>query len=405
MNLPHEKFCVLPWISLEASPIGTARPCCLAEEEILDDQGKKFHLRTATFGQIQQSQHMQELRREFLAGQQPETCRKCWDEEHSGRRSKRMHTLDRLKHMLDDQTWTQDAKPLMFLDLKLGNICNLKCRICGSWSSSTFATEEVRFVHPGKDPKLTYHYQMLRDGSWPRDNNKFWEEVADISDQIRYLEFTGGEPFMIQEHFDFLQRLADQGLAHQIEIHYNTNGTIWPTDAIDIWQQFALVEVAFSIDDLGARYEYQRANASWTQVQSTIQKFQDLKLRMPNLRLQCCSTVNVFNVRYIDQLAHWIQEQHFDFVYWNILHQAQHLSIATLPHEAKAAVTQHLYCADVPAVYRDEFNRIIDFMNQGTCLDGDQLRREIARLDQRRNQNLADTEPELAELIHYDRSQ
>jgi MoaA/NifB/PqqE/SkfB family radical SAM enzyme len=41
-----------------------------------------------------------------------------------------MHTLDRLKHMLPDQEWTVDAKPLMFLDLKLGNICNLKCRIC-----------------------------------------------------------------------------------------------------------------------------------------------------------------------------------------------------------------------------------------------------------------------------------
>ena len=179
-------------------------------------------------------------------------------------------------------TGVQTCALPIFLDLKLGNICNLKCRICGSWSSSTFATEEVRFVQPGEDPKHTYHYQMLRDGSWPRSNNQFWEEVAGISDQIRYLEFTGGEPFMIQEHFDFLQRLVDQGLAHQIEIHYNTNGTIWPTDAIDIWQRFALVEVAFSIDDMGARYEYQRANAGWTQVQSTIQKFQDLKSRMPN---------------------------------------------------------------------------------------------------------------------------
>ena len=44
-------------------------------------------------------------------------------------------------------------------------------------------------------------------------------------------------------------------------------------------------------------------------------------------------------------------------------------------------------------------------MNQGASQDGSQLRREIARLDQRRDQNLADTEPELAELIHYDRSQ
>ena len=35
------------------------------------------------------------------------------------------------------------GKKLMFLDLKLGNICNLKCRICGAWSSNKWAQEEV----------------------------------------------------------------------------------------------------------------------------------------------------------------------------------------------------------------------------------------------------------------------
>ena len=143
MNIPHDTFCVLPWISLEASPIGTVRPCCLADDEILDNAGNKFELSTADFADIQNSRHMRQLRQQFLDSEQPQTCRKCWSEERSGRTSKRMHTLDRLKHMGISDDWTADAKPLMFLDLKLGNICNLKCRICGSWSSSQFATEEL----------------------------------------------------------------------------------------------------------------------------------------------------------------------------------------------------------------------------------------------------------------------
>ena len=146
MNIPHDQFCVLPWISLEASPIGTVRPCCLADNEIVDNDGNKFELAIADFSAIQNSNHMQGLRTEFLARQRPETCRKCWNEEDAGRTSKRMHTLDRLKHSLKDHDWTKDAKPLMFLDLKLGNICNLKCRICGSWSSSQFAAEEISFM-------------------------------------------------------------------------------------------------------------------------------------------------------------------------------------------------------------------------------------------------------------------
>ena len=148
MKTPHEKFCVLPWVSLEASPVGTVRPCCLAEDEIVDSHGNKFNLRTDGLGEIQNSKYMYQLRQEFLDGQQPATCRKCWQEEDSGRISKRMHSINRLNELVDDWDWTRDAKPLMFLDLKLGNICNLKCRICGSWSSSTFATEELQFVKP-----------------------------------------------------------------------------------------------------------------------------------------------------------------------------------------------------------------------------------------------------------------
>ena len=111
MNIPHEKFCVLPWVSLETSPIGTVRPCCLAEEEIVNDTGEKFNLATAKFSTIQNSHSMRRLREQFIAGEQPQTCRKCWREERSGRTSKRMHTLDRLKHMLPEQAWTAAAKP------------------------------------------------------------------------------------------------------------------------------------------------------------------------------------------------------------------------------------------------------------------------------------------------------
>jgi MoaA/NifB/PqqE/SkfB family radical SAM enzyme len=400
MNVPHDKFCVLPWISLETSPIGTVRPCCLAEEEIVDDSGVKFDLNTASFAGIQNSAYMQNLRQEFLDKKQPQTCRKCWREERAGRTSKRMHTLDRLKHMIPDQPWTQDARPLMFLDLKLGNICNLKCRICGSWSSSSFATEELNWM-PADQRKASHHYTMLRAGAWPRENLKFWTELEQIIDQIRYIEFTGGEPFMIQEHFDLLQRLVDRGLANQIEIHYNTNGTHFPEQAETIWQHFKTVEVAFSIDDVDLRFEYQRTNAVWNEVVSNIEKFRHMRARQKNLQLQVCSTVNVFNVLYLEELAQWIDQQQFDFVYWNMMHEAYYFSINTLPESAKQQVTQTLMSARVTPAHQKEFENIIKFMNAGASLDGNILRMKVADLDRKRGQNLCNVEPELAKLIDY----
>ena len=402
MNIPHDQFCVLPWVSLETSPVGTVRPCCLAEDELTDNAGRKFNLASASFAGIQNSHSMQSLRQQFIDGRQPQTCRKCWREERAGRTSKRMHTLDRLKHMLANQTeWTVEAKPLMFLDLKLGNICNLKCRICGSWSSSTFAAEELANLAPGEDRKTNHHYTMLRQGTWPRENPQFWQEIAQVSDQIEYIEFTGGEPFMIQEHFDLLQGLIDRDLAGAIEIHYNTNGTQYPELAMDIWRHFRHVEIAFSIDDVGSRFEYQRTGAEWAEVQANIARFKSLRAQHSNISLQVCSTVNVFNVLYLPELAAWNAAQGFDYVYWNMMHEAYYFSIATLPEAAKSAITAQLRTSGSVSDAAQEFARIIDFMNNGVSLDGQLLRMKIADLDRKRGQDLRLVEPEFAELINY----
>lgn len=401
MNVPHNQFCVLPWISLEASPIGTVRPCCLADDEIVDDHGQKFLLESANFEHIQNSNYMRTLRQEFLMGQKPKTCRKCWNEESAGRTSKRMHTLDRLKHSVLETSWTQDAKPLMFLDLKLGNICNLKCRICGSWSSSQFATEEIQATDP-KHRKQTFAYQMLQAGSWPRNNQSFWLEIDKSLEHIKYIEFTGGEPFLIDQHFDMLQGIVDRGIAGQVEIHYNTNGTVWPERGPDIWKHFRTVEIAFSIDDLGDRFEYQRTNAVWSEVEHNLDRFQILRGQHDNIRLQCCSTVNVFNVFYLEPLSHWIKSKNFDFVYWNIMHDAWYFSVASLPLSVKHVVQNRLLNAAIPKQWQKDFVNIVGFMNQGQSTDGQELRRQIKILDQRRNQNLTDVMSELAQAINYE---
>lgn len=400
MKLPNSTFCVLPWVSLEASPIGTVRPCCLADDEIVDDTGEKFNLLTSNLAEVQQSQHMQGLRQEFLQGVQPKTCRKCWNEEQSGRTSKRMHTIDRLKHMIDDEVWTVDAKPLMFLDLKLGNICNLKCRICGSWSSSQFAAEEIKWTAKDQQ-KNTFAYKMMKAGNWPRQSGEFWNQIDHHINDIRYIEFTGGEPFLIQEHFDLLQGIVNRGIAGQVEIHYNTNGTQYPEHAPAIWQHFKTVEIAISVDDVAERFEYQRSNANWIEVLANIEKFNKLKAQMPNIQLQCCITVNIFNVRYLEHVAHWVTQQQFDFVYWNMLHDAPHWSISTLPDSAKQELSAHLTNCDPPAKFKDEFSRIVDFMNNGNSTDGKELCVQIADLDRKRNQDFSITCPEMAKLIGY----
>ena len=206
---------------------------------------------------------------------------------------------------------------------------------------------------------------------------------------------------MIQEHFDLLQKLADSGHARNIEIHYNTNGTIFPDGAEEIWQHFRHVEIAFSIDDVGQRFEYQRSNAHWDEVNANIEMFRQMRARNSNISLQVCTTVNVFNVFYLEHVAAWIDQQGFDFVYWNMLHDAPQFCIANLPRKAKDLAEATLRNAKFSTDNRAEVLRIIDFMQHSRDDLSHKLRHSIKELDQRRDEDLSMVAPELARAINY----
>ena len=109
----------------------------------------------------------------------------------------------------------------------------------------------------------------------------------------------------------------------------------------------------------------------------------------------------MFNVIYLETVANWADQQGFDFVYWNMLHEARHFSIAALPDTAKQAIVEKLSTAAVSTKTQAEIKSVIDFMMQGQSLDGTQLLNQITITDQRRKQSLADVEPEFAEIINY----
>jgi len=397
MSLP-DKICMLPWISIETSPIGTARPCCLAKDEIIKPDGTKYNLKESTLEDIYHSEYMQDLRKDFLAGNKPETCQRCWDEEAAGRTSKRINSRVRLKEYYDSVDWNNtDPDQLWFIDLKLGNICNLKCRICGSWSSSKWAKEEIDYI-PGIDRKTHLAYKFLTDGAWPRESPKFWDNLRTLLPNIKYFEFTGGEPFLIKQHFDLLKYAVKTGHSQHIEIHYNTNGTQFP-DAYDLWEKFKHVEIALSIDNIGPQFEYERYGADWREVQANIVRF--TRLRSNKISTQLCTTINIQNVYYLPEICDWIDAQHFDHVYFNMLHDPWHMNISRMTPAAQDIVIERLINHVFDSKYRAEVMRIVKFIQNGQGSDGSEFLRKMQITDAYRKQSFLTTHPEIARAMGY----
>ena len=399
MVLP-DKICMLPWISIETSPIGTARPCCLAIDEITQSNGSKYSLKENTLEEIYHSDYMQNLRKDFLAGNKPITCQRCWDEEAAGRTSKRMNSRIRLKEYYDKVDWTTtNPDQLWFVDLKLGNICNLKCRICGSWSSSKWAKEEIDYVPELENRKEHLAYKFLQDGAWPRENAQFWENLKTLLPNIKYFEFTGGEPFLIEQHFELLRYAVDQGYSKNIEIHYNTNGTVFPQTA-ELWNYFKHVEIAFSIDNTEARFEYERYGADWNEVQRNIQQF--IEMRGSKISTQLCTTLNIQNVYYLPELCKWALTQKFDHIYFNMLHDPWQMNIGKMTVPAQKLVINRLTNHAFAPKFKAEIMRIIKFIKNGPGSDGVEFLRKMQTTDTYRKQSFLDTHNEIAKAMGYE---
>jgi MoaA/NifB/PqqE/SkfB family radical SAM enzyme len=398
MALP-EKICILPWISVETSPIGSARPCCLADDEITQSNGEKYNLLQHSLSEIYHSEYMQDLRKQFLNGEKPKTCRRCWDEEAAGRTSKRINSRIRLKEYYDNIDFNNtNPDQLWFIDLKLGNICNLKCRICGSWSSSKWAKEELDYI-PKEHRKDHIANLWIKQGAWPRETEVFWDDLKTLLPNIRYLEFTGGEPFLIEQHFELLRYAVEHDYAKNIEIHYNTNGTVFP-DSYELWSHFKHVEVALSIDNTGSRFEYERYGAKWAEVERNLWRF--FELHNSKFNIQLCLTVNVQNVYYLPEMCEWLQNMPFDHVYFNMLHDPWHMCIGRMTTAAQQLVIDKLTNNQVQPKYRAEILRIIKFIQNGEGSDGQEFLRAMKLADGYRNQSFLTSHPEIAKAMGYE---
>ena len=384
VDLP-KTICRLPWTSMEVTPMGTYRPCCLYNESIPGLSVQNGN----TIADAQHSDYMKNLRQQFLNGEKPTGCNSCWQEESVlGRMSKRKATFIKLKGI--DVQYNESSVAPIFLDLKLGNICNLKCRICGSWSSSKWAQEEIDIAN---GENLTARDQLIK-GQWPRKTPNWWHSLEDALEHIEYLEFTGGEPFLINEHFDLLQVLVDRGYAKKIDIHYNTNGTVWPERGLELWPHFKRVEIAFSIDDVSARFEYQRFGADWNKTYDNV-----LKATNTKFALQICTTFNIQNAYYWGALSRWIESTGITDVHFNILQAPPQFSLRNLPEQVKSIYADKMLTMCDPN-WHPKLLGIIGFMNLPGQDMSNEFIEKIKLHDAYRGQSFEDAHPEVWRLLN-----
>ena len=135
-------FCILPWMHLATNASGNLRVCCNStpgKNFITKEDGTPYKLNKDDLKEAWDSEVYQTIRKQMLDGERPEMCQRCFREEDAGVRSARQAWNHKWQ---EDKEYTLDAPfDVKYVDLRLGNLCNLKCRMCNPYASNQWVKE------------------------------------------------------------------------------------------------------------------------------------------------------------------------------------------------------------------------------------------------------------------------
>lgn len=406
-------FCMHPFTGLATREDGAIKVCCRSHPV--------GHITDSSLEEIWNNDKMQRIRRQVLNGERPPECTPCFDLEDQGVESLRQRHINGVipesRINLYDPP-LQEVLPFEIptMELKLNNLCNLKCRMCHPGDSTSWNDwGEIKDFYK-KENNIMYaiveNHNLERKPFLDKfeDNPNWWSSLEKLLPYFRRVEFAGGEPLMDPQHYRILDMLKPY--AKNIEIKYATNGTTLGISngrtIHDYWPYFRSVAVNVSIDGIHDVYNYIRGNSNFNDVEKNIREIQTI----PNVsRVVGAFTAQAGNIlQAAECVDYFINEMNIVF-YSHRVSYPNLLSAQVLPQDLKElaierldAVNNRLYTfkniIQHPLLEKVTRQQIKDNINYLRAKDQSHLFKDFIefnrRLDATRKQNLFEVIPELA---------
>jgi len=414
-------FCPLPWMHLSTHPAGYVTLCCeanhaelksasydITDPTIYDGQPSFYNVKFHKLNKVMNSDSFRASRLDILNGTIPGPCRGCFAKEDRGVESKRVresrnfpHFTEQYARSMTNQTGEIDAQ-LEFVELRLGNTCNLRCVTCNPLSSSQWRKDYLQLSE--KFDFLRDRYQMMdkdRFVTWPTgftdsnvfemdwpESQQFWDDLLSRSDKLKVIYINGGEPTLIKKHWEFLNKLQSSGLAKNIELNYSINGTNLPLFAIDTWKKFKKVRMSVSVDALNEQNAYIRYPCDWESLVKNIAKIKT----SGSVEISITQTISAFNYDSLDKFYKYFSESGI-YIHYNFVCDPAYYSPKIIPtgyrmklHERYEKTLPSHLLSQLKAMYNDA---AWDLKNLK------KFKEVTVELDKIRGTNFEDTFPEL----------
>ena len=371
--MPSDTFCILPWINISTRANGDLRVCCHANQGptrgiYKKEDGSNYNLHRDKITDAINSPLAKDIRKTMIEGKWHKECVRCLREEKAGMKSRRINDGERFAQHINwdkavqntDEDGTINLKEIKqtYYDIRLGNFCNLKCRMCSPMDSSAWYDDYVKMY--GKEQFWDTHGTVkmhknekgkysATDYDWVHKDH-FWENLEENVAGMQHVYLVGGEPLIIERHYEFLNHCVENGYAKDITLEYNTNLTNIQPRALDLWGNFKQVQFGISMDGIGDTLEYVRNPLKSKLIEKNLKKLDEVGAQTMNFRAWIAFTIGALNAFHLPDFLRWKIEQDFAIIspmlknnpkpFANVhpIHKPHELSIRFLPKEVKDQV-------------------------------------------------------------------
>lgn len=302
---------------MHVSQNGRVSPCC---------NNNRFlgNVQENSIAAIWNGKKFKELRAQFQNDIPDKRCSHCYNIEASGKES--MRQISNQKYTKELNRVEKNNPEPIYLDIRFSNICNFKCKTCWHGNSSAWFVEGSK--RNASDERIIKAF-----------TNSF-EEIYTFLDDVQEIYFAGGEPLIMEEHYQVLEELEKRKLFN-LELRYNTNFSnlnFKDKSILNIWKKFKKVHVSASIDAAFELGNEIREGFNWEQF---IENRKQMLKICPNIYFEIAPTVSSLNIFNLSELHQELVNQNLievNHIYLNFLERPIEFNLKSLSTENKQKV-------------------------------------------------------------------
>jgi len=324
MSLPSKTFCIAPFIQACISAKNEVRPCCTYDWA---NEFKLGNIDNSSLKQALQTPEWKKLRQQLLDGEQPPGCWRCFkDELDMDETASMRNRYNSMYNNIIPEANNNEFFSLRYIETGFGTLCNLACKMCGPYVSSTFHN----IVKPGEKFTENFYKDM---------------QYFDIDwNKVDYIKLIGGEPMMELKHDIFLDEIiAKNDNPEDITLYYFSNTTKKPKEnIIELWKRAGKVEIEHSLDGYGDTNIYQRpGNYVWQDIEDTIDYYFSLHGEV-NLTHKVNTVITPLNVMKLHELFEWRVKKFGNIDHWcNATLHPEWANISNLNDELRGKIKKY----------------------------------------------------------------